>query len=120
MQGHFPADSRVLSVSAWELNLTVSAIKRYRSSLKHVFALSGTDLASSRVISRMISSFKKSCPPKEIKPLERNLSQILRSLTYPPYEPMKLSSVKHQTWKSCFLFALASAIRGSELHGLFY
>ena len=42
----------------------------------------------------------------------------LRSLTHPPYEPLKLSSAKHLTWKSCFLLALAPAKRVIELHGL--
>ena len=61
--------------------------------------------------------FEKSCPPREVKPLEWNLSTVLRSLTHLPYKPLKLSVDKHLTWKSCFLLALASPKLVSELHG---
>ena len=60
--------------------------------LSHVFFLADIDLASILIISRAISSFKKICPLREVKPLEWNLSLDLRSLTCLPYEPLRLSS----------------------------
>ena len=66
----------------------------------------------------MFRSFEKSCPPCEIRPPDWNLSPVLRCLSRPPFEPLKLASNKHLTWKTSFLLALASAKRVSELHGL--
>ena len=81
-------------------------IKGYRSTLNHVIALLGPDLTFSKVISRMFSSFEKSCPPREVKPLEWNLSLILKSVICPPYKPVKLSLDKHLTWKTFLLLGL--------------
>ena len=100
-----------------ELKLLVSVVRVCRAALNHVFLLVCVELAANRIISRMFRSFERLCPPLEIKPPYWNLSLVLRSLTHPPYEPMKLSSDKHLTWKMCFL-ALTSAERFSELHGL--
>ena len=46
-----------------------------------------------------------------------SLSLVLRCLSRPPFEPIKLASDKHLTWKTSFLLALASAKIVSELHG---
>ena len=71
--------------------MSVPVVKGFRSGLNYVFALADTDLSTSRVISRMFSSFKKTCLSRVVKPSEWNLSLILRSLTHLPYEPMKWS-----------------------------
>ena len=65
-----------------ELKLSVTAVKGYRVALSHVFSLAGVDLATNRIISRMFCSFKKSCPPREITPLEWNLSLVLLSFIH--------------------------------------
>ena len=41
--------------------LPVPDVKGYRSVLKHVFSLAGTDLAANHIISRMFSIFEKTC-----------------------------------------------------------
>ena len=48
--------------------LSVSAVKGYRSALNLVFALKGMDLAASREISMLITSFSKSARPEELRP----------------------------------------------------
>ena len=63
-------------------------------------------------------SFEKSYPPREVRPSDCNLSLILRCFPQPPFEPLKLASNKHLTWKMSFLFALVSAKRVSEFHSL--
>ena len=78
--------------------------------VNYVFTLTGTDLASNRVVSGMFSSSENTSPPRQIKLAEWNLSMVLRSFTSPLYEPMKLSSDKHSIWKTCFFLALTSAI----------
>ena len=66
----------------------------------------------------MFHSFEKSCPPREVQPLDWNLFLVLRCLSQTPFEPLKLASDKHRTWKTSFLLALTSAKRVSELHSL--
>ena len=71
-----------LSLYLWkELKLLVSAVNDYQASLNHVFSLAGMDFAANRVSSRMFRSFEKTCQLREVKPPERNLSLVLRSLT---------------------------------------
>ena len=86
--------------------------------LKHVLSLIGMDFASDTVVSRLFRSFRKPCPLREVRPPDWNLSLVLRCLSWPCFEPLKLASDKHLTWKTSFLLTLASAKRVSELHGL--
>ena len=92
-----------------ELGLFVSAVKGFRAALNHVFLPTGLDLAASLVVSRMFRHFERSCPPLEIRPLDWNFSLVLRCLSRPPFEPLKLALDKHLTWKTSFLLVLASA-----------
>ena len=101
-----------------DLGFSVTAVKGYRSALNHVFALTGMDLVASKVVSRMFCHFERTCPPREIRPPDWNFSLVLLCLSRPPFEPLKLTSDKHLTWKKSFLLALVSAKRVSELHGL--
>ena len=45
-----------------------------------------------------------------------NLSLVLYQLTKAPFEPLKEASLKHLTFKTVFLLALASGKRRSEIH----
>ena len=104
-----------------ELKLTVSTIKGYRSAFNDVCLHSAwLRFFLEQAHKRMFCSFEKSCPLREITLPKWNLSLVLKSLTHPPYESMKLSSDKLMTWKTGFLLALASAKRVSELLGLSY
>ena len=89
--------------------LSVPAVKGYWVALNHVFSLTGTDLASNLVVSGMFCSFEKSCLALEVRPPDWNLSLGFWCLSWPPFEPLKLASDKHLTWKTSFLLALASA-----------
>ena len=101
-----------------ELGLSVPALKSYRAVLNQVFSLTGMDLAASSVVSLMFRSYKRSCPLREIRPLDWNFSLVLRCLSRAPFEPLKLASNKHLTWKTSFVHDLMSAKRVSELHSL--
>ena len=96
------------------------ARKTYSYSFIHVFIVSGMDIASKGVFSRPFSSFESFCPPRKVQSIEWNLSLILRNLTHPTYEPLKLSEYNHLTWITCCLLALILAKRIGELHGLSY
>ena len=80
-----------------DLGFSVTADKGYRAALNHVFTLTGIDLATSCVVSRMFCHFERSCPSREIRPPDWNLSLILRYLSRPPFAPLKLASDKHLT-----------------------
>ena len=98
--------------------MCVPKVKGCRAALNHVLSLTEMDLAASTVVSRMFRSFEMLCLPQEMRPPDWNLSLVLRCLSKPPFESLKLASDKHLTWKTSFLLALASTKRVSELHGL--
>ena len=72
LQGHCLAENEVLSLSASKVEAVSSGGegKGYCIALNHVFSLVGVNLAASRIIGRMFSSFKKSYPPHEVNPSE--------------------------------------------------
>ena len=82
----------------------VPLIMVYMSALNQVFSLTGKDLADSKIITRMFSSLENNYLPREIKPPEQNLAPVLKRFTFPTFEPRKLSSDKHLTWKDLFCF----------------
>ena len=88
-----------------ELGLSVTADKGYSPALSHIYSLTGMDLATNPMVSRMFHCFERSCPPHEIRPPDWKLSLVLS---------LKLASDKHLTWK----MSLVSAKRVSELHSL--
>ena len=83
-----------------ELKFLVPAMMGYKATLNHVFALGGTASSANTVTSSISSIFEKNCLPREIRPPEWNLTQVLKSLICLPYEPLKLYLDKHQNWKT--------------------
>ena len=83
-----------------------------------MFSLAGMDLVANKIISQLFNAFKKTCPSREVKPPEWDLCMVLKILTCPPCELLKLSSDKHLTLKACFLLDFILAKRVSELLGL--
>lgn len=63
--------------------LSVSAIKGYRSAFDQVLKFKEVNLTSMWEISMLLRSFKQYCPPRELGPLEWDVTLILRSLTIP-------------------------------------
>ena len=53
-----------------ELKLLAPVVKGYHATINHVFSLACLNLAANLFISRMFGSFKKTCPPREVKPPE--------------------------------------------------
>ena len=102
MQSHFTAESSVLLYLCKELGLTVPSFKGYSSALNQVLSQMVKDLAD-KIICRMFSSFEKNCHLREIRPLERILALVPKSLIHLPHEPLKLSLVKHLMWKKTSL-----------------
>ena len=63
-----------------KVKLSVPVVTGCHAVLSHVFSLAGIALAAILIIIKTFSSFKKTCPPREVKPPEQNLSLVLRSL----------------------------------------
>ena len=100
--------------------LSVSAVKGYCSALNSVLALKGRDLAASREITTLLRSFVRSVNPVELRPPAWDVSLVLQSLTWAPYEPLRTCEECFLAQKTLFLLALASAKRIGELHALSY
>ena len=58
--------------------------------------------------------------PIELKPPAWTIALVVRSLTPRSYKPLRLASDKHPSHETCFLVALVSAERVSDLHSLLY
>lgn len=96
-----------------------STIKGYRSALSRTISLlGGPDFGKNEVLSRMIKNFGLERPRQRRLVPSWNLALVLKSLQFPPYEPLSTTSFKFLTFKCCFLLALASGRRRSEIHAL--
>jgi hypothetical protein len=100
---------------------TPSTIKGYRSAIARTIHLSGgPDFGSDEFLSLM---FKHVCieRPKQRRLVPAwNLGIVLKALQLSPFEPLDLISFKFLTYKCCFLLALATGRRRSELHALLF
>ena len=93
--------------------------KGYRSALSRTIALSGgPDYGKNEFLSLMVKNFCLERPRQRRLVPSSNLALVLRTLQFPPFEPLSLASFKFLTWKCCFLLALASGRRRSEIHAL--
>ncbi len=97
---------------------TVSTIKGYRSALSQVFRPRGVDLTNDENLTALIKAMEIQRPIVRSQVPKWDLSLVLRSLTRPPYEPMRLADLKHLMQKTVFLTLLATAKRVSEVHAL--
>ena len=103
------------SVNLREENaLSTSAIKGYRAAFNIVFFLSGEKLTDNLVIQLLFCNFERACLSRKSKPPAWDVSVVLQSLIHPPYESLKLSSVRHLIVEMCFLLALGLARRSSS------
>ena len=73
-----------------------------------------------KTISDMIASMELQRP--RVMPVlpQWDLGIVLEALSKPPYEPLWEASLKHLTFKTVFLLAMASAGRRSELQALVF
>ena len=104
-----------------DLNRRPSTINGYRTAIVDTLGPMGHHIAQSSDLHRLLSSFHRdqtytvriSCPRNLPK---WNLSVVLNELTKAPFEPMKDTDLKHLTFKTAFLLALASGKHRSEIH----
>ena len=103
-----------------EKNLSISAIKGYRSMLSFVFKSRLPEIAHSYIIRDLLRSFGLERPPHREKKIGWDLNKVLSSLRSPPFEPIESIPLRLLTQKTLFLISLATAKRVSEIQALAY
>ena len=78
----------------------------------------GADLASFKVVSDLLASFRSQRPRMAPTLPDWDIAFVLYQLTKAPFEPMEHCSLKLLTWKTFFLILLASARRRSDVHAI--
>ena len=102
-----------------EKGYSPSTIKGYKSAITRTILLSGgPDLANNEFLSLLIKNFCIERPRQRRLVPAWDLGLVLKALQLSPFEPLDMISFKHLSYKCCFLLALATGRRRSELHAL--
>jgi hypothetical protein len=97
--------------------LVPSTIKGYRSAIGRIISLlGGPDFEQNEYISLLVRSFSLERPNQNKLVPPWNLGLVLASLNSPPFEPAEEVDLRFLYYKCCFLLALASGRRRSEIH----
>ena len=88
--------------------------------LNSVLSLKGFNLSEAPVLEDLVKAFAVEVSRPQITTPNWNLDVVLRTLTLPPFEPLRSASFRDLTKKPIFLLALATANRVSELQALFH
>ena len=99
-----------------DLNRCPSTIDGYRTAIVDTSVPAGHQISQSSDLHRLLASFHMDRPKSSRNLPKWNLSVVLNELTKAPFEPMKDTDLKHRTFKTAFLLALASGKRHSEIH----
>lgn len=102
-----------------EKGYTPATIKGYRSAISRTIHLSGgPDFGHNEHLSLLIKNFSIERPRQRRLIPSWDLSLVLKSLLSLPYVPLNSIDLKWLTYKCCFLLALATGRRRSEIHAL--
>ena len=94
-----------------DLNRCPLTIDGYRTAIVDTLCPAGHHISQSSDLNRLLSSFHRDRPKSS-----RNLSVVLNELTKAPFEPMKDTDLKHLTFQTAFLLALAFGKCRSKIH----
>ncbi|CAG2256905.1 unnamed protein product [Mytilus edulis] len=102
-----------------EKGYSPSTIKGYRSAIARTISLSGgSDFGDNEFLSLLIKNFCLNRPRQRRLVPSWDLGLVLKVLQFPPFEPLHSASLKFLSYKCCFLIALATGRRRSEIHAL--
>ncbi|CAG2185712.1 unnamed protein product [Mytilus edulis] len=102
-----------------EKGYSPSTIKGYRSAIARTISLSGgSDFGDNEFLSLLIKNFCLNRPRQRRLVPSWDLGLVLKVLQFPPFEPLHSASFKFLSYKCCFLIALATGRRRSEIHAL--
>ena len=97
--------------------LVPSTIKGYRSAIgRTISLLGGPDFEQNEYISLLVRSFSLERPKQNKLVPPWKLGLVLAALNSPPFEPAEQVDLRFLYYKCCFLLALASGRRRSEIH----
>ena len=97
--------------------LVPSTIKGNRSVIgRTISLLGGPDFGQNEYISLLVRSFSLERPKQNKLVPQWNLGLVLAALNSPPFEPAEEVDLRFLYYKCCFLLALASGRRRSEIH----
>ena len=99
-----------------EKNLQPSTIDGYRSAIADKLGNTSVNVGKDENLTRLLDSFHRDRPKGRRGVPAWNLSLVLHQLTKAPFEPLRKASLKHLSFKTVFLLALASGKRRSEIH----
>ena len=91
-------------------------IDGYRTAIVDTLGPAVLHISQSSDLNRSLSSFYRGHPKSSRNLPKWNLSVVLYELTKAPFEPMKVTDLKHLALKAAFLLALASGKRHSGIH----
>jgi hypothetical protein len=97
--------------------LAPSTVKGYRSAISRSIDISGgEDFGNNQFISLLVRNFSLERPRHRVLVPQWNLGLVLSALNLTPFEPAEEVDLKFLSYKCCFLLALASCRRRSEVH----
>ena len=96
--------------------LQPSTIDGYISAIADKLGNSPLNISKDENLTRLLDSFHRDRPKGRRGIPSWNLSLVLHQLIKAPFEPIKEASLKHWTFKTVFLLALASGKCRSEIH----
>ena len=100
-----------------EKHLAPSTIKGYRSAISRTISiLGGPDFGNNELISLLVRNFTLERPKQNRLVPAWDLGLVLSFLKSDPFEPAESVDLKFLAYKCCFLLALASGRRRSEIH----
>ena len=97
--------------------LAPSNLEGYRSAISRTIHISGgEDFGNNQFISLLVRNFSLERPRQRVLVPQWNLGLVLSALNLTPFEPAEEVDLKFLSYKCCFLLALASGRRRSEVH----
>ena len=102
-----------------EKHLAPSTIKGYRSMIADTYRhLGKQDPGQDKDLSDLLAHLERQRPVTRSLVPRWNLPLVLNWLSTERFEPLGQAPLREVTWKTCFLLALATAARVSEIHAL--
>ncbi|VDI29195.1 Hypothetical predicted protein [Mytilus galloprovincialis] len=95
----------------------LASLRGYRSAISRTIHISGgPDFGINEHISLLVRSFSLERPRQKTLVPKWDLGLVLSFLKLPPFEPAETIDLRFLSYKCCFLLALASGRRRSEIH----
>ena len=111
-----PQEAEFLNYLFTIKNLKPATITGYRTVIADSLGSQGEVISKSLELNRLIASFTRHGRNQNRSIPTWDLSLVLLGLTKPPFETLSEASLKWLTYKTVFLFTLASGKRRSEIH----